>query len=440
MLFTIFTRNDEILRKYHIDGGDKGRLFFIPDNDIKYNDYYLFTNDGFSVYQTKPECYEPILNKICLVVFSGETQQQMLDAMLLDREITTIDGVPFISKFLRNGEDVTDEIVALIQNSFVVVYPQETALETHRCSQCGNLYVGERCEPCYRKRQEEMRKYRSRQSYGWKPDPIFNRADKRESLLHMGFELEMEDVDDEGLDYDSAVRTIHNILNKEGDDLTVYCKSDGSLNDGGVEMVSHPRTLDYYMGRYQDFEKCYNELVGEGWRSEEGGHCGMHVHIDKKYLGKNVDYVCAKVGYIFSLFWDELLCISRRRSNALGYCHKNDIEITDTKNIIIDKIKDQKYDGDRYVAVNNKPEHTLEIRLWRGTLNPRTVMATLDLTQAIVKCAKKYSINTLQRISFGDILEKMSYDENKKAIIERLVSKGVDSRLTPTRKNKKESK
>ena len=158
MLFTIFTRNDEILRKYHIDGCDKGRLFFIPDNDIKYNDYYLFTNDGFSVYQTKPECYEPILNKICLVVFSGETQQQMLDVMLLDREITTIDGVPFISKFLRNGEDVTDEIVALIQNSFVVVYPQETALETHRCSQCGNLYVGERCEPCYRKRQEEMRK------------------------------------------------------------------------------------------------------------------------------------------------------------------------------------------------------------------------------------------------------------------------------------------
>lgn len=440
MLFNIITRDEATLSKNRVPVDQKGRLVYVKDEYFTLvPDKFVFGFEGLFAYQISKEApFQPILDKVCVVVYKNASQEDMIKTYLLDRTIKNVDGVDFIEKFTdKDGTDVTDEIYNHIVNNYVVVLDQITPLVTHTCPQCGRVYVGERCEPCYQKYLRELSMYRSRQSYSWKPNPIFNKADKRDKDLHMGFELEMEDYDGDGLDPDDAVRQIHETLNKGGDDLTVYCKSDGSLEDGGVEMVSHPRTLDYFMSRFNEFESCYDDLSADGWRSEQGGHCGMHVHIDKKFLGKNVDYVCAKIGYIFSLFWDELLCVSRRRSNALGYCHKNDINITDSKETCIDKIKDQKY-GDRYVAVNNKPEHTLEIRLWRGTLNARTVMATLDLTRAIVLCAKKYSINTLQRISFGDIINKMKYEENKDAIIARLRAKNMTSRLEPTRTNKKE--
>ena len=442
MLFNILTRDENALTQNKISLTQKGRLVYAKDNFFTMEkDKFVVGFEGLFGYGVnKQNAFQPILDKVCIVVYETSSADVIKKTYLADRTLKNVDGVDFIEKLTdKDGNDISEEVYNYIVNNYVVVLDQTDPLITHTCPQCGRVYVGDRCEPCYRRRMEELSKYRTRQSYSWKPDPIFNKGDKRDKDLHMGFELEIEDYDGNGLDPDDAVADIHETLNKGGDDLTVYCKYDGSLEDGGVEMVSHPRTLDYYMSRYSEFEGCYDQLADDGWRSEKGGHCGMHIHIDKMFLGKNVDYVCAKIGYIFSLFWDELLCISRRSSTGLGYCHKNDIEINDNKETCIGKIKDQKY-GDRYVAVNNKPEHTLEIRLWRGTLNARTVMATLDLTRAIVLCAKKYSINTLQRISFGDIINKMKYEENKRAIIDRLTSKGVASRLTPTRKNKKESK
>lgn len=442
MLFNIITRSEEALSTNKIPLTQKGRLVYAKDNYLTMkNDKFVVGFEGLFGYEVnKQGAFQPILDKVCLVVYKDSSKETLLSTALVDREIKNVDGADFIEKFIDNdGVDITDKVYDFVVNNYVEVLDQITPLVTHNCTRCGRVYVGDRCEPCYQKHLKELRLYRSRQSYSWKPDPIFNKGDKRDKDLHMGFELEMEDYEGNGLDPDDAVLSIHETLNRGGSDLTVYCKSDGSLEDGGVEMVSHPRTLDYFMSRFKEFESCYDDLASDGWRSEKGGHCGMHVHIDKKFLGKNVDYVCAKIGYIFSLFWDELLCVSRRSSNGLGYCHKNDIDITDSKETCIGKIKDQKW-GDRYVAVNNKPEHTLEIRLWRGTLNARIVMATLDLTRAIVLCAKKYSINTLQRISFGDIINKMKYEENKKAIVDRLTAKGVTSRLTPTRKTKKDGK
>lgn len=443
MLFNILTNDASVLASINIDVTEVSRLVYAKDGFTQDEGFFRVGFDGIFGYKVKREnCFQPILEKVAVVVYKTSERRTIMKTMLLDRVIEDVDGVSFIKQFLdKDGNDVTNEIYNYIVDNYVVVLNQTSEIVSRVCQHCGEVFIGEReiCDPCYKKQLEEMKMYRKRQGYSWKPRPIFNKADKREKCLHMGFELEMEDERCE-LDPDSAVGYVHEVLNKDGDELTVYCKYDGSLEDGGVEMVSHPRTLDYFMDRYKDFENVYDNFIDEGWRSEKGGHCGLHVHIDKKFLGKNVDYVCAKIGYIFSLFWDELLCISRRSSSGLGYCHKNDIDVNDSRDVIIDKIKDQKYDGDRYVAVNNKPEHTLEIRLWRGTLNARTVMATLDLTRAIVLCAKKYSINTLQTISFGDIINKMKYEENKNAIINRLTEKGVAGRLTPTRKIKKENK
>lgn len=437
MLFNILTRDTQKLAEQRIDAKDAGRLVFNEPDKLKDGDNYIVSLDNLFGYRVSKDSFAPILDKIVYIVYNE--RNEIKSTGIYNRVVVTVDGIPFIQHITDdNGNIIDDQIIELCKNNVIIVQNTTEPLVSHRCPQCGNIYFGDRCEPCYQKKLAEARRYRSRQGYSWKPDPIFNQGDKRSKVLHMGYELEMEDYHGEyDLDPDDAVEFIHEKLNKNGDDLTIYCKSDGSLRDGGVEMVSHPRTLDYFMKRKPEFEETYNKLREEGWVSEKGGDCGMHVHIDKAFLGKDVDYVCAKIGYIFALFWDELFCISRRTERGLGYCAKNDIKTTDDKQQIIRKIKDQKCES-RYVAVNNQPKHTLEIRLWRGTLNTNMVMATLDLTRAIVLCAKKYSINTLQRISFGDIINKMKYEENKNVILARLTKKGVTARLTPTRKSKKE--
>ena len=93
-----------------------------------------------------------------------------------------------------------------------------------------NLDGYDYCSDCY---HDEVDKNRSIHDYGYKPEPIFY----GESNRYFGVELE---VDGAGKDSDNA-DDILAIANK--DDVHVYIKGDGSLDDG-LEIVTHPMSLN----------------------------------------------------------------------------------------------------------------------------------------------------------------------------------------------------
>jgi hypothetical protein len=58
----------------------------------------------------------------------------------------------------------------------------------------------------------------------------------------------------------------------------------------------------------------------------------------------------------------------------------------------------------RYYAVNLTNDNTLEIRLWRGTLNKQTFEATLKFTQRLAEICKYTRAVELAKMTFEDLL------------------------------------
>jgi len=160
----------------------------------------------------------------------------------------------------------------------------------------GDSYCGE----CYR---DEVDRSRSIHDYSFKPEPIFYGDD---SSRYFGVELE---VDGAGKDNDNADEILA-IANR--DEEHVYIKGDGSLDDG-LEIVTHPMTLNYHK------QFCWQEIMAKaismGYRSHQTSTCGLHVHVNRSCLGDTQEEQELVIGHILLFIeqhWPELLKFSRR--------------------------------------------------------------------------------------------------------------------------------
>lgn len=250
-------------------------------------------------------------------------------------------------------------------------------------------------------------------SYWFKPAPVFEGEDRAKNL-HMGFELEITSKQGHNLYGRGLDETADMIGDWEGLQRLIYCKHDGSIGNG-IELVSHPRTLKWIMAHKENFVSLFEKLKEDFMN--ESNRCGLHIHCDRAFMNEP-PYVGAKMALLVSRFWNIFKPISRRKGNSLRWCSKVNFYDT-TKNGVIKKA----HEGSRYVAVNTRPAETVEIRLWKSTLDVNMFLATLDLTQAIVKVAKRYSVNTIQRMSFSRILDEISYKENKDFLLQFLKKK-----------------
>ena len=321
------------------------------------------------------------------------------------------------SFYTSKGALVTDYDALLLGQTLYKTKPT-----SYTCMYCGQNYVAEDgcrkriCEACEKTRTVIMSD-NTIHGHDFKPRALFSDAANRKKQLHMGFELEFDQrwSNNQGFDLDPADgAALCCELNR--DKPIVYCKSDGSL-DRGVEMVSMPMTYRDLVANKGAFSALFDNLKQEGWRSEAGGNCGFHIHCDKAFLGDDPNYTVAKLALLFGRWDAELTSISRRQN--FEYCNKN-VQAGEAFSSVIMKVVEC---DDRYVAVNNQNATTVEIRLWRGTLNIDTFYATLDLTRALVLIAKKYSVNTIQKLGFETVYKYMTEDCNIAKIKQLLTRK-----------------
>lgn len=218
----------------------------------------------------------------------------------------------------------------------------------------------------------------------YKPTPVFTK-EKYENTLFIGFELEVEAKEDNPLE---VAEDLQILLKKQKIDDRYYFKQDGSLSDG-FEIVTHPTTLKSYHIKHKIKEML--EFLKYNTTSQKNGRCGLHFHINKNFF-KDKNEI-NKLVYFFNRNREILTKFSSRKSNQINsYCNFTEFNICDFLKYKKTRTKEYRHNDNRYVAVNLLNHNTVEIRLFRGTLNHNRFRANLQFIDAICHFIKEFSI------------------------------------------------
>ncbi len=197
-------------------------------------------------------------------------------------------------------------------------------------------------------------------SYGYKPSPQFRSTpeEKAQGWAHayarpyFGLELEIDAQDGHTRLIDESAT---------GD--LCYLKEDGTVD--GFEIVTHPMTHDWFLANFP-FAKL-RELYHDGARP---GNNGLHVHVsrdafaDSAHLYRFLRLIYGNQGPVQSF--------SRRESSYARF---------DDEGTLPYKARTVGC-GERYEAVNCQNYGTIEVRLFRSTLNPVKLRAAVGFVAA----------------------------------------------------------
>ena len=222
----------------------------------------------------------------------------------------------------------------------------------------------------------------SRKRYSYKPTPIFYGRGER----FLGVELE---IDRGGRDTDNAQELLE--IANTADKKRLYIKTDSSLDDG-LELVTHPMTLDYHLNEF-NWESILRTAVNMGYRSHQTSTCGLHVHVNRDAFGDDEE--------------EQEEVISRRTESALNrWAARFGYEPSPSE--VMSKAKSC---YGRYYAVNLCNQHTIEFRLFRGTLKLNTLLATLQMVDKICDIAMKLDDDDLQALSWSEFVSHIETPE-----------------------------
>ncbi len=256
-----------------------------------------------------------------------------------------------------------------------------------RCDDCDEIYhiddmystdFGCYCEYCYNENHAHNDLIHD---YSYTPDLNFQSSNNETAkvLPYLGFELESG-----GLSSSYDCNNIAEKITENNDDI-FYLKEDGSIPNYGFELVSHPITLKRH--KELDWQNILVTMSNNGLKSHGLGEesCGLHVHVSRNFL---TPYKWILLDWLVSKYQDKFELLARRQENHWAKFKKNSNE----------SVKDTYGKSScRYQAVNFCNYHTVEFRLFRGTLKYSTFMATLELVDALVHWAKQFSINNIMQ-------------------------------------------
>ncbi len=269
------------------------------------------------------------------------------------------------------------------------------------CEDCDE-YNSDGCDRC----SDDMSSDGSRliHDYSYRPDAIFHSTSKDERLF-FGIEIEVEAKDDlrESAEYAHQLESM---------DLA-YLKHDGSLNNG-FEIVTHPMSHDYFKNEAQDFF-----AVMEGLRTQQGIRvkswdtrtCGLHIHISRtgfdggahqhRFLNlvySNPDFYSTLAGRTsdqWAKFTDIIKREYARDNNGDRIPEPEGGYKIDTKRTFKHKL-DNERNSDRYSAVNTLNRETLEMRIFRGSVNGDTIKSQIDLAHASVEYTRNLTVQDVR--------------------------------------------
>jgi hypothetical protein len=244
-------------------------------------------------------------------------------------------------------------------------------LDSATNSRCDNGECDRNCS-CRDSFDDQLDGYGTRapRVLGWAPHP-----DLEPTYLYAGHEIEMYSDDE---DFSDVEHTLHqvNTLYAGLNPLTrnrrcAIAKHDGSLEDGGFELVTVPLTTEQVYGIFGKIK-----TLGDGRCSawDRGDDVGHHIHLSKRAigpltLGKLLVFMNAERNRSF------LEAIACRPAGFNHFCTK---KVTDQGN------------SDRY-EVLNVTDSTVEFRLFKSNLYGRAILKNHEFAVAAVRFCEQVS-------------------------------------------------
>lgn len=266
------------------------------------------------------------------------------------------------------------------------------------CDNCGNYYESDYCtwhndccycEDCYQETSSELYDYHCFNDW-----ELFKGKNEENPTYYIGKEIELEPKGHSNVS--RVIEAINNNINAVG-------MHDGSLADGGVEVVTHPESWQYLQEHKQDYINFFDEINQLDYGNDGG--CGLHFHVSKPN-----DEVISRVIVLLESFKDEIKKLSRRSESQLrswakflseGCSEKEQIKYQSTKWL---KEKYIKQYHDRYYALNLTNSKTIEFRFFNGVNTFEQYWAALQFIHNLMELAlnEKREIET---INWQDLLE-----------------------------------
>ncbi len=285
------------------------------------------------------------------------------------------------------------------------------------CDNCSILHLSNVTNLCHRCEQERDPGYIQVHSF------VPNFQYFGEDNLRFGVELEMEPDTSYSIDFlvDQGKNIIREEALLEGKPF-IYLKYDGSLGPGGLELVSHPASLEIHTSKFH-WGKLLARMKENHFLADETNTCGLHVHMSKNHFTRN-DLI--KIGV--TVFKHQQLFEMLGRRNSTNYCHFGRIEGYDKNDSkLLENIERAIHSDDRYEAVNFTNQHTIELRFFKGTMLNENLMFSLEISNLIASLVKETNIRELRKAdSFQYVVNYLLQNASKPTqnLIKKL-TKGV---------------
>ena len=275
------------------------------------------------------------------------------------------------------------------------------------CDKCGDLFFKTRlkfnprrnlyyCVDCFE--EEKIIK-----NYTYMPRKLNFNKNKWDNDLMMGVELEVQCMDSE-----NKAEDLKEFLTQEKLYSNFYFKEDGSLRDNnnnkiGFEIVTHPFSLQH-AHKNMKFKYILKWLKDNKFVSYWGGKCGLHVHLSKNFFSSKE---IKKMRIFHSINYEKVYTFSKRGSSGNQFCHAESFSKQNYFN------KNQSQSGRHYCLNTDTGKPTVELRIFRGTLNFDRFLATLQYCDAISHFIKDVSVVYLLKTKSWGGFRKWAEEQNR---------------------------
>jgi hypothetical protein len=232
------------------------------------------------------------------------------------------------------------------------------------CCDCGEYYIGIGCPSCAAGSRARIRYYN----------------DDRANFLHpekdvpIKFGIELEVGCDKGFSRVNCATLLADAFDEAAGSATDYCvfKNDGSLTDcDGFEIVTRPDCPSVHKRIFGSVLR--DDRVRERMSSFDSGLCGMHIHVSRAPLSQ------LWIGRMMLFINDPRMSAVVRAAASRSA----------NRYTTIDPYKKLTSKSDnRYEALNTTGTHTIEFRIFRGTLDPDSFVRNIEFVESCLEFAR----------------------------------------------------
>lgn len=240
--------------------------------------------------------------------------------------------------------------------------------------------------------------------YNYKPEYIKHVLPDEDisTTLLLGVEIEVGgNQKDPGSDdgRNDVVKKCIQIMNESDSDEEkfIYSTHDSSVQ---IELDTMPCSLRYHKEK-MNYKELFKYLDEIGYKGHDCESAGLHVHVNRDYLGETKfqqELVISKILYLMEKFNKEICVIAKRSTYYSDF--PGDKEKVETLFSNFDKYLDK----GKNAALNLQHPNTIEFRMFKSTLNYDSFINVLDFVACIVDYARVTSIEDIEFAKWEDFM------------------------------------